>query len=354
LLAAFLASRGTHAAEIRGRIFDDRGKPLPHAIVRVVPEIRSTAVTQSRPKPAKTEDSSLGVLLGSVFRVRVDAHGYAPLTQPDIPADAVVQLHLRRGVSVSGVVCDRASKTPIAGATVLAWDKDAEAFGEAAFAKGKSGKDGRFVVPDLPSGPVSIEARASGRAPLKSRNVTVPKSGFVILLDPAGGLTGRVEDTAGDPVVGAQVRASWRDAAGARSRLATTDADGRYRIADVDTPAVDRVIVRAATFLPTQHEGPAPEDGVVDFVLEHGGSIVGVVRGHDGKTPPSFRVKIREKGDASRARGSTASSRSLPGISVSTSFRPESTRSRSPREAMRAKRNRISRSSRSGWRMQAP
>lgn len=294
---ASLAAPGARAAEVRGRISGDDSKPVARAVVRVL----AAASASSKPgKPVRVETGDDGsfvaaALTGEDFRIRVEAPGYAPLIQPGIPAGASVQLRLRRGGTLSGMVRDRVSRNPIGGATVLAWDKDAGPFGEDACRKAVSGKDGRFVVADLPLGKATVEARAPGHAPAKLVNIAIPKADLELLLDLPGVLTGLVTDRVGDPVVGADVKASWRDATGARSRAAKSGPDGRYRIADAAAMPISRMTVRAATFLAAEREGPAPSDGVVDFVLDRGGSITGIVRGYDGKFPPSFRVKVKDK-----------------------------------------------------------
>lgn len=295
ILATAVVSAAAHGVEVRGRIVGDGGKPLAHAVARIVPDSKDPS------KPAKATLAETGEdggfvaqgLTGPSFRVRIEAKGYAPLTQREIPAGASVHLRLQRGATLQGIVRDRASGLPIAGATVLAWEKDAEAFGEEAYRKSKSGKDGRFVVSDLAPGKATVEARASGHAPAKSRNQEIPKAELTLLLDPASGLTGFVTDTLGDPVAGAEVKVSWRDATRATSRSAKTGADGHYRIAEARPEAVARMSVRAAKFLVATREGPAAADGVVDFVLEHGGTIAGIVRGYDGTIPPSFHVTVR-------------------------------------------------------------
>lgn len=294
LLAVALVGSAASAVEIRGRILGDGGKPVSHAVVLVVPK-GAVAAKPAKPVRAETGDDGSFVvpeLIGESFRVRVEAKGYAPLTQPEIPATASVQLHLRRGAELSGVVKDRVTGAPIAGATVRAWDKDAEPFGDVAYNNTPCGKDGRFVVPDLPREKVTVEAKAPGRAPAKLPNIAIPKSGLELLLDVAGGLTGRITDSMGDPVAGAEVKARWEGANGPRTRGGKTDADGRYRIADVGATPVAGMTVRAPKFLPFEREGPAPEDGVVDFVLERGGSLGGVVRVRDGKSPPRFHVTV--------------------------------------------------------------
>ena len=295
ILATAVIPVTSHGAEIRGRILGEGGKPVTHAVVRLLPDGPVAPKPRTAALAETGDDGRFAAqgLSGELFRVRVEAKGYAPLTQPQIPAGASLELRLRRGATLSGIVKDRFSGAPIAGATVLAWEKDAEAFGEDAYRKATSGKGGRFVVDDLPPGKGTVQAKAAGHAPTKSGNVAMPKTGLELLVDPAGGLTGLVTDTSGDPIVGAEVRATWLNAAAATMRSATTDPDGHYHIAAGGGMPLARMIARANKFLPAERDGPAPEDGAVDFVLERGGTIGGIVRGDDGKAPASFHVGIR-------------------------------------------------------------
>ncbi len=301
IVAAALVSSAARSPEISGRILGDGAKPVPHAVVRLLPDAPAAAKPAKAARVETGEDGGFVAkgLTGRSFRIRVEADGYAPLTQPEIPAGAVVQLRLRRGAKLSGIVKDLTTRSPIGGATVLAWDKEAEAFGEDAYRQAKSGKDGRFVVADLAAGKATVEGRATGHAPARSRNIPIPKADLELFLDLPGALTGLVTDRLGEPVAGADIKVSWRDETGAKSRGVKTGADGRYRIADAATLQVTRTTVRAAKFLPVEREGPQPADGVLDFILERGGTISGIVRGHDGKFPPSFRVKIQLEPKAS-------------------------------------------------------
>ena len=292
LAVAYVSAQG---ADVRGRISGSDGKPVARAVVRLLPE---PSASSKRGKAVRVETGDDGAfvatgLAGETFRVRVEAKGYAPLTQPDIPAGATLQLRVKPGVRLAGILKDRIKGTPIDAATVLAWEKGAESFGEEACRSAKSGKDGRFVINDLPEGKVTAEARAPGHAPSRSGSVTLPKGDLELLLDPAGGLTGLVTDTGGDPVAGAEVSVASRAESGVKRRSAKSGPDGHYRIPDAASESVSAMTVRAPKFLDASREGPAPADGVVDFVLERGGSITGTVRGYDGKAPAAFRVGVR-------------------------------------------------------------
>jgi protocatechuate 3,4-dioxygenase beta subunit len=295
ILAGAVAVAAARAADVRGRIVGDDGKPVAHAVVRVLAEGPALPKAGKATRVETREDGGFEAsgLTGELFRVRVEAKGYAPLTQPQIPSGASLQLRLKRGAKLSGTVKDRATGAPIAGATVLAWERGADAFGEDAYRKATSGKDGRFVVEDLPVGKATVESRAAGHASAKSGNIDVPKTDLELLCDPAGGLSGLVTDASRDPIAGAVVKAAWINANGTKTRSAKTGDDGRYHIADDGSMPLEQMTVRAEKFLPAEREGPAPADGAVDFVLDRGGTITGIVRGYDGKTPALFRVKVR-------------------------------------------------------------
>jgi protocatechuate 3,4-dioxygenase beta subunit len=293
--------------ELRGRIVGDGGTPIPRAIVRVLP----AAGGSPRPKPVRVDTADDGAfvvkgLAGSIFRIRVEAKGYAPLTEGPIPGGATLQLKLKRGFTVTGVVLDRGTRKPIEQAKVVAWEKDADAWGEDAYAKGPTGKDGRFSVADLPAGKVTVEASAPGHArgrtaALAGTPATGKAAPVEVLLDPAGSLSGDVTDTAGAPVVAADVTAYWRDLKGPRSRKGKTGADGHYVLVAAADVEILRMTVRAAGFPPFERPGGAPADGIVDFVLEHGGTVAGIVGAAGAKVPPKFHVTLRPEGSGAAA-----------------------------------------------------
>jgi protocatechuate 3,4-dioxygenase beta subunit len=56
--------------------------------------------------------------------------------------------------------------------------------------------------------------------------------------------------------------------------------------------------VSAKGFPPQERLGGVPSDGIVDFILEHGGTIAGEVKSSDGKSAPAFHfVARRERAD---------------------------------------------------------
>jgi len=302
-------------SELHGRVTGDGGVPIPRAVIRVLPD--GTGASRKKAVTATSgEDGAFAVsaLKGSSFRIRVEAKGYAPSTEASIPAGATLSLRLKRGFSLSGIVLDRATRKPVNGASVFAWEKDAEIWGEDAYRKAGSGPDGRFTIQDVPPGKATVEARAAAHAATKTTRLAGPDPAgapkpapFEMLLDPAGTLTGRVTDVVGTPVAGAEVTAYWRDATGDRSRKATSDADGHYGIPAAAEVRISRMTASAKGFPTQERLGGVPSDGIVDFLLEHGGTLAGAVTAADGKAP-TFRVLARrERGDDDGPRGAARS-----------------------------------------------
>ncbi|HEX4825986.1 MAG TPA: carboxypeptidase-like regulatory domain-containing protein [Candidatus Polarisedimenticolaceae bacterium] len=293
------------AVELRGKITGDGGVPLAKAVVLVLP----SGTAGLRAKVVRAESAAdggfvAGPLTGDAFRVRVQAKGYAPLTEGPIPGGATITLHLKKGLALSGTVLDRASKKPVDGATIAAWDDDAEGWGDEARRGSSAGKDGRFALADLAGGKATIEAKAPGHAAARTARLLDPKAGAAapapveLLLDPAGTLSGRVTDTSNTPVAGAEVTVFWREPGGDRSKAAKTDADGHYAFPAAADLRIRRMTVAAKGFPSQERPGDAPSDDIVDFILEHGGSIAGTLRSGDTSALPAFHVGVhRERGD---------------------------------------------------------
>lgn len=317
---------------ISGVILGDGATTIAHAIVRVVPE-DSAAPAKKKIKIETGADGAFkaqGLPVGN-FTMRVDAKGFAPLNAPGIPAGAVLLLHLKRGVSLSGVVLDRATRKPLDGASVQAWEKEAELWGEETYRKGTSGKDGKFTIDDLQKGSVSVQAKAPGHAagrisaaagvaaadkaaasaPAAAAKATPPAAkpaapptpppAIEILLDPAGTLSGLVTESSGAPVVGAEVTAYWHDSAGAKSRAAKSGPDGHYAIAAAGEVTIRKMSARAKGFLPNDRDGAAPSDGIVDFLMEKGGTITGQIKSSEGSVPTGVHVHARPDKDGQAA-----------------------------------------------------
>lgn len=267
---AIAASLGAAAGEIRGRVVGGDGLPVRKAVVRVLPPC-------SAGTPIETGDDGTFVapsLAGASFTVRVESPGYAPHTREGVEAGDRIEVALVRGYRLSGVVRGASEGTPIAGATVAAWDRDAEPFGEAARRTATTGDDGRFTIADLPLGAMTVEASAPGHIAARLANVPVPQPAIdesgspreiAIVLEEGARLSGRVvKGRGGTPVEGARVnvRVVEDDRPEGAAPSVATDARGSFSF---DGLAAGRyVLAVAAKGLPSIERGP--------FALRAGGA----------------------------------------------------------------------------------
>jgi protocatechuate 3,4-dioxygenase beta subunit len=107
----------------------------------------------------------------------------------------------------------------------------AEAMGMAAGPAATTGPDGRFVLRGLEAGTVDLRVKAKDLAPALHKGVTVPAESEVrIALAEGASMEGTVYDAQRAPKSGAMVMLQRLPAT---MKMATTDAKGRYRIADV-------------------------------------------------------------------------------------------------------------------------
>jgi protocatechuate 3,4-dioxygenase beta subunit len=272
-----------------GRVLGTDGAPLAGAVVLLVPDGRTLGARErpvvrgSRIHSALPEDSVVAftgadgrfTLTGEIVRRKPGEPSDAGLpTQPVLVARAdgfadfahacfdlpcgpydAGDLQLVPGATVEGRVVDERG-WPVAGARVAA-DADSQhepqcpidvaSWLHAAVAD----DDGRFVLPGLPAGSISLQLSAAGRAPLELEPFKVSAGAVTdrgeILLAAGGLLAGTVVDPQGAPVPGArvtavsvmlgargqpneieQVLAQLRDSG--ESAVVTSDAEGRFEL----------------------------------------------------------------------------------------------------------------------------
>jgi protocatechuate 3,4-dioxygenase beta subunit len=263
------AAKPAESAEIRGKVVGADGKPIAGATVRVVESKQKMGGSgigypgaKSKPIVVKTGDDGSFVatgLKGSMFAVRVEHPGLAPSISWQILPGASLDIQLRPGAFASGRVFDAGTRKPIAGASVLLWDRDASPFGEEAGRRTVTGEDGRFRIGEIPPGiayaEVSAPAHALGRFDQilvrEKTDVTAetvePKEPS-IFLRPGGRVAGRVTGADGKGIEGATVlvRPVSYDAVidyASQPRPVTTDKEGRFAIEGVPADASKRKIV---------------------------------------------------------------------------------------------------------------
>lgn len=213
--------------------------------------------------------------------------------------EAVVRL--RRGSILRGRVVDR-NDAPVAGATV---GFDTVQTNPNQWQRGsrpnvRSDDEGRFEITTAAGQEIVLLAFTSGG--LAEKNIAVPEgeSGeeVVLRLQPAGSLSGTVRNASGEPVAGATVRfqmvgpasrSTYARVLRVSHREAKTEGDGTYTISSVYPGELGGGVVAfedeeyAATAEVTIALAPGEHKSGVDFTVEVGDVIEGVVLNEDGE-----------------------------------------------------------------------
>jgi hypothetical protein len=152
-------------------------------------------------------------------------------------------------------------------------------------------------VSQVPPKPVRIVVFADGFAPaVREVALTAGEDRDLgaVALDAGAELTGVVRDAAGNPVAGARLRASLP---GFENAVATTGADGRYRIPRLP-PGDLSLRVGAAGLLDAWDSLTLAGGALVrDYTLVPPVTARGTVRGSDGKAPAELVVVLLLQGE---------------------------------------------------------
>lgn len=282
--------RLARAAAITGTVIDEKTR-RPISGVRV--SAAAGGMTLRGPEPGRrvrTDAKGKFRLVGlrpRGYAIRAAKTDYLPVTMPGIvagvstPGSAAIAL--QKAASLSGRVTDETGKA-VPGARVgIARDTGINALirgGPAAFlGRGgvPSGPDGAFRLRGLAAQRnVTLEATKTGYVPAKRFGVTVKSGESVkdIALVVKRGLEarGRVVDSAGKPIAGAEVRLSRPEGGGMGGA---------------------RVMIRMAGFSQEKPDATSAADGVFRVAgLEPGEYVLAVSReGYAAKSVPSVTVK---------------------------------------------------------------
>lgn len=286
-----------------GKVVDGEQKPVAGAELTLSPVEPGAARRSVFPGSSPAESYSavsagdgsfqLEHLPAGRFDLAAKAEGYAPLTVRGLAlgerpeAKDLGTMVLVPGAVLEGVVVD-AKGRPLSGAAVWA-RKSAEAgmsgFGDLPRNPGerevRTGSDGRFTLDDLtPGEAVDLSVRLAGYVAGSQRRLTVPHEGPVrVVLELAAGVSGRVVDEAGEPVVGATVSVLVVGSFFG-GRQGTSDAEGRFRVDDLDAGKMT-VIAQAIGFLDGEQQvielAHGKEVADLELVLTRGAALEGIV-----------------------------------------------------------------------------
>ena len=287
-----LADGGT---TIHGTISDAGGGAVPAAHLRAIRYSTDDGdIFATLGDDAGHFSITLGV--GSYTFV-ASAPGYAPREIALlVRRDETLDFKLDPSSGVHGIVVTKADGAPAAGAQVSLdqrsgrrWLGTKEATADGA---------GHFVFEDLSAGEFQLSARSGAMAAHLSRTITVglaQRADDVRLeLVPAHSVAGRVKDSHGKAVAGAEVLLGDADRGWGKSLSAKTDGDGRFRIEGVFSGHY-QPLARAPGFSNStadDFELRADDKTGIEIVLLDGASVSGTAVGADGAPIEGALVRV--------------------------------------------------------------
>lgn len=310
---------------VQGRVLDPQGRPVAEADVRV----RSASRRRQSWEPGRRV---LQVATGPEgrFRIsaeaaemvdlRVEAEGFAPteLRRAEEELTEPLDIVLRRGAAVAGRAVDP-DGAPLPGVAVRLFEEVEGGFSDWVPREQRdlaretvTGDDGRFLARHLAPGAYDLELRLEGRAPRLLPGVEPPEEleegaaldlGDVVL-EPGTALEGRVVDADGAPVSDAEVRLDHSAPPPGfelENRETTTDAEGRFRLEDLQPGEPVTVLVDASGFLPARApEVVPPTEEPIEIRLETGVRLFGRVLDPEGAgvVDAQVRVGIQREGNS--------------------------------------------------------
>jgi large repetitive protein len=302
--------------KLSGRVTDETGKPIAGARVRATGSVsfeEEDVVYYAEAKSGADGTYSIPNAPANGGGLTVRTSGYSPSRQPSMQRRTIVNVTLKKGGTIRGIVSDSAGNAA-EGATVVTGSLAAT-----------TDASGAYELAGVPAGTQEVEA--FGKEDLAARRDTVHvKRGdtveVVLRLGKAASVTGSViDEKARRPLSGVRVSASSSSVfrGDARSRRARTDAKGRFRIPGL---ASRRYTVRAAKtdYLPVAMPGivagvSAP--GTVAIALAKAAAITGRVTDESGAPVAGARIRFaRDSNVRALMRGGPAAFLGRPGVTT--------------------------------------
>lgn len=315
---------------VTGRVVDLAGEPIAGVAVTATRTGLASLVlgvleSDNGPQPQATVTDADGIFrmdlgLSGPFALSFSHDRYATKQRGAVRGRAgdVVELEdieLGSGGAIAGRVTDEAG-LPVAAAEVFVVPARDSWGGTLVESTGApvctTAADGSFLAEHVVPGPVRVRVSAPGFARVDSERLEVVEgksiSGVDVTLSPGAVIGGRVLDPGGAPVAGARLQAfaSGENAMGARMarqlgltsgpNSVTTDAEGRFEIADLADGAFD-VVADVDGLATARIEAVA--SGTLDLTInmESAGSVAGrVLAANSGKPVSEFEVSLRYGG----------------------------------------------------------
>ncbi len=274
------------SAWLDGRVVrDDDGAPVADVLVQVWRgKWKGTA------KTAADGGFEIGTVPSGKLRIRTLSRD---LIDPEVRVEAfepdqrrTIEIRLKAGATIFGIVTDRESGTSLKGITV--------SLSGAARKAVATDPRGEYRLSGLPAGVAFITAESS-EYPLERVSLTISDESEVtrrdISLRRGATVGGLVLDTSGAPVSGAEVSLAFQ-----RGKQTLTAKDGRFTLTGLPVDRLVRLVAKAEGYVPGRSgdlrmkTGEVFED--VELVLSQGGRVTGRVLNADGKPAAGATVRL--------------------------------------------------------------
>lgn len=277
-------------SRVSGRVVDEAGRPVANAQVGLRVLVRSGTRRHSGPGGSATSDEEGAFVIEGVdpgeATLTTAADGYVAHRLTSLAVEPGkdlnhVRIVLEPGATLSGSVTGPSGQ-PVASADLRVMLTE-DALATSARHYGRTDGEGRYRLEGLPPGRRSLSAYHEDYEPVtREVELEVGDNRLILAFEGGAELSGRVVDTSGSPVGGAEVSLEseasgrWRG-----SRETATDSSGTFAIQGISEGSYS-LHVQGAGYAPRVVEdlevGPAGLSSV-DVVLEPGLAIVGRLHG---------------------------------------------------------------------------
>jgi RNA polymerase sigma factor (sigma-70 family) len=281
-------------SELRGRIVDVEGNPIPHA--RIVAKVADASDRHAFEAQADEKGSYHVLLPATDYVVQAAAAGYVrDHRHLRFSGDATVDFQLGPAARLRGLVIEQATDLPVPGATVGLQGRQNRF-------RVWTGADGVFVFDDLPTDTYQLYAYGPGEVGTLSHPLALVggqrTEGVLVALDERLVVSGRVRDQEGRPIRGAELRLTGENLPEVLRTV--SGVDGEYRLAGL---LAGRYQLSAAAHQRATHQQVVTlrsTNVAADVVLLAEAVLVGRVTDRSGMPAPAAQVRIDWDGAGGR------------------------------------------------------
>jgi uncharacterized GH25 family protein len=298
---------------ISGRVIESTGTPVAGATVR--PSVNVTSPEEWNQgfgnvfaiSVATLADGSFkleGLLPHKAYTVSATQKDHAPGASKGIVVERRgsvegIEITLPPGATIRGRITDASGSTGIAGASVQAQLERQEESENRFFVQNNQGpsaaasdSEGNYILKALAAGSYTVRVQAKDRMSASRTGVEVEEggtaSGIDLVLGAGETLRGKVVDSDGAPVAGADVQISSNESAQTR-----TDAEGKFQATGVPKGSVSvNVSKQGFEQSSAQVKAPGPE---VQVTLQRSAKIRGNIHAPDQETYKNYQVAAVQK-----------------------------------------------------------